>query len=82
MTKSIFHQGKKPIKKFFLKQAIGHKVLIVYHKPELKKNGHPKYWRNMLCYVDRVYREYIFVEYKDRRWRLYTKYIMEVEFRD
>lgn len=80
MTKSIFHQYKKPIKKALLKQAMGHNALIVYHRPDT--NGRKCGYWNMDCYVDRVYRDYIFVIRRERRWRLYTKYIMEVEVRD
>lgn len=82
MTNSIFHQGKKPIKKALLKRVIGHHALIVYHRPETRADGKPSYRRNMLCYVTSVYRDYIFVEYKDKKHKLYTKYIMEVEVRD
>ena len=80
MSKSIFHQYKRPIKKAFLKRTIHHKVLIVYHRPDAngRKCGH---W-NMDCYVKKVYRDYIFVERRGRRWKLWVDYIMEVEFRD
>lgn len=68
MTKSIFHQGKKPIKKAFLNQAIGHNALIVYHRPDAgeRKCGH---W-NMDCYVDRVYRDHIFCGTKRKKMEI------------
>ena len=70
----------EPVSKRKLKRLKGHRVLILYRRPDSlgRKCG---FW-NVIVDLEKVYSAYVFVEYREKKYRLYTNYIMGVEKRD
>jgi hypothetical protein len=70
----------EPVSKQKLKRLKGHRVLIQYRRPD--SSGRKCGFWNVIVDLEKVYNAYVFVEYREKKYRLYTNYIMVVEKRD